>query len=49
MAIKNLMVQSVSSPSPKIPQELPRYEPVHHERAHEETTIAYGHNPQITI
>ena len=34
----------VSSPSPKISQELPRHEPVHHERAHEETAIAYGHN-----
>src|ERR1700738_2828363 len=35
---------AVPSPSPKIPQELPRREPVHHEVAHEKTTFAHGHN-----
>jgi len=33
-----------SSPSPKIPQELPHHEPVHHGLAHQETSIAHGGN-----
>jgi TonB family protein len=35
---------SISSPQPKIPQELPRREPAHHEVEDEETTVAHGHN-----
>ena len=35
---------AVSSPSPKIPRELPRYEPVNQELAHQEPAVADGHN-----
>jgi TonB family protein len=34
----------LSSPSAKIPQQLPHHEPVHHGLAHQETTSAHGHN-----
>ena len=40
---------AASSPSPKIPQELPRHEPVHHELEDEETTVPHGHNSSTIL
>jgi outer membrane biosynthesis protein TonB len=40
---------SISSPQPKIPQELPRHEPVHHELEDEETAVPHGHNSSTTL
>jgi TonB family protein len=40
---------AVSSPSPKIPQELPRHEPAHQELEDEETTVPHGHNSSTTL
>jgi len=40
---------AVSSPSPKIPQELPRHEPAHHELEDEETAVPHGHNSSTTL
>ena len=42
-------ISAVSSASAKIPQELPRYEPVHRELAHQQTTDAHGHNPSKNL
>jgi outer membrane biosynthesis protein TonB len=40
---------AASSPSPKIPQQLPRREPVHHELEDEETTVPHGHNSSTIL
>jgi Gram-negative bacterial TonB protein C-terminal/PilZ domain len=42
-------ISAVSSASAKIPQELPRYGPVHRELAHQQATIVHGHNPSKNL
>jgi TonB family protein len=37
-------ISPISSPSPRIPQGLPRHEPAYHELAEEETAVAHGRN-----
>jgi c-di-GMP-binding flagellar brake protein YcgR/outer membrane biosynthesis protein TonB len=40
---------ALSSPPSKIPQDLPRHEPVYQALAHQETTITSGHNPSNNL